>query len=284
MAGEKEVIEEIAQVEEGDECHHIDPKDWLFVLLLRVTQANGRPLPIRGFTSRAMTQMIHDIMGVIPKEVDILTDQEVVFKIEDQSSIIEVSRVIQGLFHWGGQSIMVDSVVATQDLITKITKEWEVEREKQKELEWEQWWLRENQQECQQQMIEILEKVSEQAKKVENIHSGSMPALDGEYYTSPVSQVKVNWVTKLNAPPNLPIFSGQGPVLSTEGSIDQWLFQVEGALAMHTKEAVRSTVIGSVRGAAHELLGFIGYGEEMSDILKHIKVEIWTGTFQSYVA
>ena len=70
------------------------------MLLLRVTQANGRPLPIEGFTSRAMVQMIHDIMGVIPKEVDILTDQEVVFEIEDQSSIIEVSRVIQGLFHW----------------------------------------------------------------------------------------------------------------------------------------------------------------------------------------
>ena len=51
-----------------------------------------------------MMQMIHDIIGVIPKEVDILTDQEVVFKIEDQSSIIEVSRVMQGLFHWGGQS------------------------------------------------------------------------------------------------------------------------------------------------------------------------------------
>ena len=46
-----------------------------------------------------MVQMIHDIMGVIPKEVDILTDQEVVFEIEDESSITEVSRVIQGLFH-----------------------------------------------------------------------------------------------------------------------------------------------------------------------------------------
>ena len=53
------------------------------------------------------------------------------------------------------------------------------------------------------------------------------------------------------------------------------------ALATHTEEAVRSTVIGSVRGAAHELLEFIGYGEEMSDILKHIKREIWAGTFQS---
>ena len=110
-------------------------------------------------------------------------------------------------------------------------------------------------------MIEILEKVSEKVKKVENIHSGSIPALDGEFYTPPVTQEKVNQVSKLSAPPNLPIFLGQEPVPSTEGSIDQWLFQVEAALATHNEEVVRSAVIGLVRGAAHELLEFIGYGE-----------------------
>ena len=137
--------------------------------------------------------------------------------------------------------------------------------------------MREDQQECQQQMIEILEKVSEQVKKVENICSGSMPALDREYYTPPVSQVRVNQASKLSAPPNLHIFLGQEPVPSTEGSIEQWLFQVEGALATHTEEAVRSTVIGSVRGAAGELLEFIGYGEKMGDILKHIKERFGQG-------
>ena len=99
MAEVEEVIEEIVQVEEGDEHHHTDLDDQLPVLLLRVTQANGRPLPVGGFTSRAMAQMIHDIMGVILGEVVILTDQEAVFEIEDQSSILEVSRAIQGLFH-----------------------------------------------------------------------------------------------------------------------------------------------------------------------------------------
>ena len=78
-------------------------------------------------------------------------------------------------------------------------------------------------------------------------------------------------MSKLSAPPNLPIILGLEPVPSMEGSIDQWLFQVEGALATHTEEAVRSAVIGSVRGAACELLEFIGYGEEMSDISRHIK-------------
>ena len=52
---------------------------------------------------------------------------------------------------------------------------------------------------------------------------------------------------------------------------------MEGALATHTEEAVRSAVIGSVRGAARELLEFIGYGEDMSSILKHIKERFGQG-------
>ena len=87
MAEEEEVIEEKLKVEEGDECHCTDPKDRLFVLLLRVSQANGRPLPIGGFASRAMTQMIYDMMGVIPREVVVLTNQEVVF-LRNRGSIL----------------------------------------------------------------------------------------------------------------------------------------------------------------------------------------------------
>ena len=47
MAEESEVGD-VVKVEESDECCHTDPKDQLFVLLLRVTQVNGRPLPIGG--------------------------------------------------------------------------------------------------------------------------------------------------------------------------------------------------------------------------------------------
>ena len=138
MVEEKEVMEKITQVEEGDECPYPNPRDRQFVLLLRVTQANGRPLPMEGFMSKAMVQMICDVMGLIPKEVEILMDQEVIVEVEDQPSIVEVSRVIQWLFHWGGQAVTVDNVMATQDSITEIVKEREVQREKQKELEQEQ--------------------------------------------------------------------------------------------------------------------------------------------------
>ena len=56
---------------------------------------------------------------------------------------------------------------------------------------------------------------------------------------------------------------------------------MEGALATHTEEAVRSAVIGSVRRAARELLEFIGYGEEMGNILKHIKERFGQGPLKA---
>ena len=131
-----------------------------------------------------------------------------------------------------------------------------------------------------QQMTDILEKVSDQIKKVENICSGSILALEGEYYTPPVSQIKVNKPGKLSAPPNLPIFLGQEPLPSNEGSIDQWLFQVEGALATHTEEAVRLAVIGSVRGAAQAGRVYRLWGRDGCHI-KTYKRMIWTRAFKS---
>ena len=131
--------------------------------------------------------------------------------------------------------------------------------------------MQEDHQKHQQQMIEILEKVSNQVWKVENMHSESIPVIESEYPTTPVSQTRIAFPVKLSTTPNLPMCSGQEHMPSTEGSIDQWLFLMEGALATHMEEAVKSPVIGSVRGAAHELLEFIGYGEEMDVILRHIK-------------
>ena len=144
--------------------------------------------------------------------------------------------------------------------------------------------MKENQHECQQEMTEIMEKVSDQMKKVENACSGSIPALEGEYYTPPVSQMKVNKPGKLSAPPNLPIFSGQELVPSTKGSTDQWLIQVKGALATHTEEAVRSAVIGSVRGEATELLRVYRLWRRNECYPETYKGTIWTSAFKSYTS
>ena len=98
-------------------------REQAFVLLLRVTQANGKPLPIGGFTNRAMAQMFYEIAGVTTRDVVVLTGQEVVVELEMGTPIMEVSRAVHGLYQWAGQSITVDSVVARRDSIKEIVKE-----------------------------------------------------------------------------------------------------------------------------------------------------------------
>ena len=57
-------------------------------------QANGNPLPIGGFTGRAMSQMLHEIAGMVPMEVVIMNDQEVVMELDEEMSLMDVLRAI----------------------------------------------------------------------------------------------------------------------------------------------------------------------------------------------
>ena len=55
-----------------------------------------------------------------------------------------------------------------------------------------------------------------------------------------MSQIRVNTPSKLSASPNLPTFLGQELVPNTKGLFDQWLFQVEDALATHHTQRKQS--------------------------------------------
>ena len=122
MAKGNDMGEEV-KVEEEEGYLGEDKREQSFVLLLRVTQASGKLLPLGGFTGRAMAQMLYEIAGVTPREVIILIDQEVVVELEMETPIMEVSTAVHGLYQWAGQSISVDSLVARRDSIKEIERE-----------------------------------------------------------------------------------------------------------------------------------------------------------------
>ena len=99
MAERNDMDEEV-KVEEEEGYLRGDKSEQPFVLLLRVTQASGKLLPIGGFTGRSMAQMLYEIAGVTPKEVVILTGQEVVVELNEETSIMEVSMAEHGLYQW----------------------------------------------------------------------------------------------------------------------------------------------------------------------------------------
>ena len=75
MVAENGYMEEVVKTEVGEDTFVGDQNEQPFALLLMVTQLNGKPLPIDGFTGRAMFQMLHVVAGVISKEVLVMNDQ-----------------------------------------------------------------------------------------------------------------------------------------------------------------------------------------------------------------
>ena len=82
-------MNEMIKTEEGDDPYIGDQRRQPFVLLLRVTQSNGKPLPTGRLTGRAMSQMLHEVAEVVPKEVVIMNYQEVMMELEDQTSMMD---------------------------------------------------------------------------------------------------------------------------------------------------------------------------------------------------
>ena len=73
-------MNEMIKTGEGDYLYMGDWSGQPFVLLLKVMQSNCKPLLIGGFTGRAMSQMLHEVAGVVPKEAVIMNYQEVVME------------------------------------------------------------------------------------------------------------------------------------------------------------------------------------------------------------
>ena len=44
-------------------------------------------------------------------------------ELDEEMSLMDVSRAIHGMFHWGGHSVSIDRLVAKRDLVTEIVKE-----------------------------------------------------------------------------------------------------------------------------------------------------------------
>ena len=76
---------------------------------------------------------------------------------------------------------------------------------------------------------------------------------------------------KERKPPALPYFSGTTPTPWEEGTFDQWHFQVQGYLTTHTERALRTALIGSVRGEARDLVESIGLGCPLQETLGRLE-------------
>ena len=98
--------------------------------------------------------------------------------------------------------------------------------EKNRNLQREQRKVKEEGEEYVEKLEGLLTKCGEEVKRVEDLKREIMAPKES-LDKAPVVP------SKLMKPPDLPLFSGVESVPKDEGSFDQWLFQVQGAMDSH---------------------------------------------------
>ena len=254
---------------------HSDPPQELLLLLLEVTQTDGRPLPVGMFTARAVARVI-DLTGQNPVEVDIMNDHCAVVQMDPKNLVVHVAQALHNAQIWDGQTVEITCLLSSRQSVINVVHEWDHARQRMQRLEAEARRFQQERQENREQMVELLQKFGTEVKKVEELHrrveqaevipkrtpstpaKGEIENTKEEITNTPVkmestttmSSIRETGETKITKPPQVCTFSGQDPVLKEEGNYDQWEFQVRGAIATHTKNSVRAAIVNSLERAS----------------------------------
>ena len=83
------------------------------LLLVQVTQANGRPLPVGRFTANTMVSLVQRQTGHHPVEVEVVMDRDAIIEYEPDVRVGEVAQLLQGTQEWDGQLAEVGCLLST---------------------------------------------------------------------------------------------------------------------------------------------------------------------------
>ena len=252
-----------------------------FHLLLQVLQSNGKPLLSGNFTGRAVAEVVQKYTGKNPIEVEVRNEQDAVVQFDYGVSVGEAARLLHGTHDWLGQVVKINCLLSTRESIEGIVDDRERGRSHLADLEKDQRRVQEEQERVREEQAahaahleRVLAQFSHEVQKVEDLQKNAIAAASAHMITAPQSTVTVagsHPSTKINKPPVLPSFSGSDPIPKDEGSYEQWKFQVSGALKVCTEEAVRSAIVRSVRGEVREMISFLGFDGDLTDILKKVE-------------
>ena len=82
------------------------------VLLVQVTQLDGKPFPVGIFTAHTIARQIMDLMGKKERiDVKVIMEQEATVQMEPESSVVPVAEALHNLHMWDGCATKIMSYV-----------------------------------------------------------------------------------------------------------------------------------------------------------------------------
>ena len=228
-------------------------------LLIKMAGEDGGPVVDGGLERDAWEQVLHQATGEIPARVMVIDNTRCVFELYDGGCPVSViAQRINQICTYDGKAVRTRCHLReSRDMYIELQREREdavrqnetyasvagrIQKDREEVLE-----LKAT---LQQELLTLREKVSQ-------VNVGDKGV---QYHNR-----------DLRFKPQIGTFSGTLPVQRGEVGFKVWKHQVLAALAAHSRQSVRGTMLASITGPASTALEFIGMESSIEDILKEFQ-------------
>ena len=143
-------------------------------ILFKMLREDGRPLPVGSFTERSVARKVYSSTGVAVERVTMITPTDALIEFAPRTLVVAIAQVLHQINEWEDIPVWVTCLMGSKNYIMQLCREraenedqkrvWEAEAEK----------MREDQQEQQEKLSELIDKVNDQAQLVGEMQQNNL--------------------------------------------------------------------------------------------------------------
>ena len=256
----------------NESFHEIpEPPMHELLLLLRVEQPDGRPLPVGTYTDRCVNLQILQWTGLTPAHTTRINPLDTVVELAADVPIVAVAQQLHMIQEWEEVPVTVSCIMGRREYIMEVCRQRSILIEQRGEAEKEMQRTRAETRQQKETLSQLVDRVNQQARLIGELQTQSLQGSMSRIPSHQSSHHHNEDRPKMTKTPDLPIFSGELPTPKGEVEFDNWIFQIKSLQKTFTDDAIRNTVVANARGIAKTVVRAVGYDAELSLMISHME-------------
>ena len=139
------------------------------VLLIQVTQLDGKPFPVGVLTAHIVARQILYLTGKNPNKIEVITGQGAIVQMDPESFVVPVAQALHNLHVWDGNATEITCLMSSRKHVQEIAYECKTFHHQSHQVDQETHRVQQEQQQSRDQMVDQLWMFGKEVKKVEEL-------------------------------------------------------------------------------------------------------------------
>ena len=143
-------------------------------ILFKMLREDGRPLPVGSFTERSVARKVYNLTGVAVERVTMVTPMDALLKFAPGTLVVTIAQELHQISEWEEIPVWVTCLMGSKHYIMQLCRDRAENEEQKRVLEAEAEKMCAEQQEQQEKLSKLIDKVNNQARLVGEIQQSSL--------------------------------------------------------------------------------------------------------------